>query len=345
MALSTLKDRVRAATTAHPGAVSSSRNRAESTEHSTAPVSVEEAIEQDPQQEAADAVLTWLSRYEGHVTAALPSHLEVGPFLAAVRNVLPGLQRCTPASILQAVMTCARFGLVPDGREAALTAQFGRAVFIPTYRGYIKLMHQSGLVESVRCGVIYEADEWDFTPSAPSPLDFTLRQRPELSAEERGKPILVYAFAWLKGGHRSQVVTVNREQAERVRDEHSVAYQEAEASGSHNSFWHLRFDDMWWKTGLRQLEKVVPLSAELRALVAADDAGDAGAVQILHAPDPEAVALTATAERAHEAAEGSQEKPSATPLPRKRSASRRAQPKRVSRKARGGSRPQKGRRR
>lgn len=336
MAINTLKDRVRAATAVAGTSPGRPARAEDERRHDHAPETPEEAAGHDPQQDAADAVLAWLRRYEEHVTAALPAHLEVGAFLAAVRNVLPGLHRCNPASILQAVMTAARFGLVPDGREAVVTAQFGRAVFIPTYRGYIKLMHQSGLVESVRCGVIYENDEYSFEPSAPPPLDFTLRQRPELSKAERGAPVLVYAFCWLKGGHRSQVVTVNRERAEEIRDEHSIAYQEAEASGAQNSYWHTHFDDMWWKTGIRQLEKVVPASAELRALVAADDAGDAGEVQLLHAPDPETAALTAEAERAHEAAEGSQEAPAAAPLPRKRNTTRRNQPKRTSRRARKG---------
>jgi recombination protein RecT len=334
MALSTLRDRVLANITQAP-ATSGRPAPASTTEAATpaAPATLEEAADGDAVQDSADAVMGWLSRYEGHVTDALPRHMDAGPFLAAVRAVLPSLRSCNPASVLQATITAARFGLVPDGREAVITAEFGRAVFIPTYRGYIALMHRSGQVGSVRVGMVYEGDEYSVEPSAPSPLDFTHRQDPARTEAERGAPLFAYAFAWFTSGHRSQVVTVNREQAEAIRDEHSRAYLEAEVSGRRDSFWHTDFDAMWWKTAARQLEKVVPVSAEVRALVEADRAGEDGQVQILHAPDPEDAALTAEADQAGDAAEASQDEAPAE-LPRKRGGLKRTQPKRTTRAGR-----------
>ncbi|MFD6128677.1 recombinase RecT [Streptomyces diastaticus] len=359
MALTSLRDRVLAniqqapATGGRPAPAPSS---VEGAPAPAAPATLEEAAEADPVQDAADAVMTWLGRYEGHITDALPAGVEPGPYLAAVRRVLPELRSCNPASVLQAVLTGARFGLVPDGREAVITAEYGRAVFIPTYRGYIALMHRSGLVASVRVGMVHEHDEYAVEPSAPSPLDFTHRVDPALSEEQRGRPLFAYAFAWFVNGSRSQVVTVNRERAEEIRDEHSRSYLEAEVSGRRDSFWHTRFTDMWWKTAARQLEKVVPVSAEVRALVEVDRAGEDGRVQVVHAPDPDAEApeegaasadvvledagLEADAERAAEAAEASQE-PAGGSLPRKARGLRRTQPRRTtrrSRKARAGQR-------
>lgn len=342
MALSTLRDRVLAniqqqapATSGRP-APASPTGEAPS---SAAPATLEEAADGDPVQDSADAVMGWLSRYEGHVTDALPSHMEAGPFLAAVRAVLPGLRNCNPASVLQATITAARFGLKPDGRLAVITNEFGRATFIPTYRGYIELMERSGRVASVRVGMVYEGDEYEYEPSAPPPLDFTHRQDP--ARKDRGAPLFAYAFAWSPEGHRSQVVTVNRQEAEEIRDRHSRAYLEAEVSGKRDSFWHTDFDAMWWKTAARQLEKVVPVSAEVRALVETDRAGEDGRVQVLHAPAPEDAApedvtaedaaLEAEADQAGEAAEASQDQAPAH-LPRKRG--KRVQPKRTTRAGR-----------
>ncbi|WP_443333984.1 recombinase RecT [Streptomyces sp. MNU103] len=259
---------------------------------------------------------------------ALPSHMDAGPFLAAVRAVLPSLRACNPASVLQAVLTAARFGLVPDGRLAVITNEFGRATFIPTYRGYVEMWERSGRVASVRVGMVFEGDEYDYEPTAPPPLDFTHKQDP--ARKDRSRPLFAYAFAWKTDGHRSQVVTVNREEMERVRNEHSRAYQEAELTGSRDSTWHTDELAMWLKTAIRQLEKVVAVSAELRALGKVDEAGEDGRVQVLHAPDPEAAALQAEADRAGETAEGSQE---TAPAPIKR---KRVQPRRTSRAARKG---------
>ncbi|MEV0016603.1 RecT family recombinase [Streptomyces tendae] len=263
-----------------------------------------------------DAVQAYLDKHADKFAASLPAHVSLEAFQAPVAALLPRLGRCTPASLRLALLTCARFGLVPDGYEAAIQVQGNKAVFVPTYKGYVRLMYRSGLVASVHCGLVHEHDDWKVTPTAPAPDDFHLSIRPDLSDEERGKALFAYAFVVLKDGSRSQVVYVNRTTAAQVRDEWSYAYKLAEQQGRKDSYWHQRFDHGMQKTALKRLFPWVPTSAELVALAAADDAGERGDVQIVHAPDPERAALLAEAERAHRAAEGSQE---TAPLPVKRS--------------------------
>ncbi|MFZ4266518.1 recombinase RecT [Streptomyces arboris] len=332
MALTSLKDRVRAATSDQP------------TEKAAAvPAVVVEgstpeelrAAEQAESGAATDTVMSWLERYAQDFTEALPSHVDVGSFMAAVRGLLPSLSRCTPASLLQAMLTCARFGLVPDGRHAVIVAEGPFAVFIPMYQGYVDLMYRSGRVGSVHVGLIHEGDDWSFEPTAPAPLDFTHRPRVDLPKAERGAPILAYAFAWMTSGARSAVVMLSREDAEAIRDEYSKAYQRAEDSGAKDSFWHRDFNAAWSKSALRRLHKLVPMSAELVALARVDDAGDAGQVQVIHAPTGEERELLVEAEEQHARAEDSQapEETRARPAPRKR-----VQPKRMTRAQRMGRR-------
>ncbi|MFF5655279.1 recombinase RecT [[Kitasatospora] papulosa] len=320
----TLKDRVMARAGTAPTA------SAEDIQHDRADGAEETPAGHDEQ--AAASFAEWLGRYGRDVEAALPAHIDAGTFLAVVRGTLPDLiGRCTPASILQAVITCARFGLLPDGQQAVITVENRTAVFIPTYRGYVELMYRSGLVKSVVTGMVYEGDEWEFEPTAPAPLDFVHKPQILASAENRGKPLFAYAFAWLDGGVRSAVSIITREKAEEIRDEFSRSYQQAEKTGARNSFWHLRFDDMWVKTALRALAKLVPTSAELRALVAVEQAAEDGRPQILAVLDPEATALEADALRAAAAAEASQDVPTASALPRKASAGRGRTPRRRNR--------------
>ncbi|MFC9604621.1 recombinase RecT [Streptomyces niveus] len=330
MALTSLKDRVRAATTEKP--VKSVPVRpAEVVKDATA----EElhAAERREGGEAADTVLAWLEQYADDFTQALPSHMDAGSFLAAVRSALPGLAYCTPASLLQSLLTCARFGLVPDGRHAVIKAEGKIATFIPMYHGYVELMYRSGRVGSVHVGLIHEKDEWSFEPTAPAPLDFTHRPAVHLPKAERGQAILAYAFCWMESGARSQVVMLSREDAEDIRDEYSSAYRRAQESGKQDSFWHTDFLAMWAKSALRRLHKVVPMSAELVALAKVDDAGDAGQVQVIHAPTDEPQ-LVAEADEAHERAEESQDPQETRP----RIARQRWQPKRTTRAARKGIR-------
>ncbi|WP_199570605.1 recombinase RecT [Streptomyces murinus] len=334
MALSTLKDRVRAATTptAEP-TVEATVTRAADVPQQSTPDELHTSA-QGEGGDVADIALNWLERYGAEFTKALPSHIDNGAFFAAVRAALPGLVRCTPASLLQALLTCARFGLVPDGRHAVIRREGKTAVFVPMAQGYVELMYRSGRVGSIHVGMVHEGDEWNYEPTAPAPLDFTHRPALTVSKKNRGEPILAYAFAWMESGARSQVIVLTREDAEEIRDQYSQAYQRAQESGAKDSFWHTDFPAMWRKSALRRLHKVVPMSAELVALLKADDAGDAGQVQVVHAPAEDAQ-LLAEATVAHDAAEASQDRAetSVRPLPRKRS-----QPKRTTRKGRRGLR-------
>ncbi|MEV3895399.1 recombinase RecT [Streptomyces anulatus] len=332
MALSTLRDRVRMATSEKP------------TEKAAAvPAVVVEgstpeelrAAEQAEGGKATDTVMAWLERYGDDFTQALPSHVDTSSFMAAVRALLPSLSRCTPASLLQAFLTCARFGLIPDGRHAVVTAEGPFAVFIPMYQGYVDLMYRSGRVGSVHVGLIHEGDEWSYEPTAPAPLDFTHRPAVEKPKAERGPVILAYAFTWMTSGARSAVVMLSREDAEAIRDEHSKAYRRAEDSGRSDSFWHRDFNAMWSKSALRRLHKLVPMSAELVALARVDDAGDAGQVQVIHAPTGEERALLVEAEEQHARAEDSQAPEETRPRPVVR---KRVQPRRTTRAERRGMR-------
>ncbi|WP_284576646.1 recombinase RecT [Streptomyces sp. 2P-4] len=331
MALNTLKDRVRMATAEKP--VKAAAVPAVVVEGATG----EElrAAEQAEGGKATDTVMAWLERYGDDFTAALPAHVDTGSFMAAVRAALPALSRCTPASLLQALLTCARFGLLPDGKHAVVKAEGATAVFIPMYQGYVELMYRSGRVGSVHVGLIHEHDEWSFEPTAPAPLDFTHKPRVDLPKAERGPVILAYAFAWMTSGARSAVVMLSREDAEAIRDEYSQAYRRAEDSGRADSFWHRDFNAMWSKSALRRLHKLVPMSAELVALARVDDAGDAGQVQVIHAPTGDGAELLAEADEAHERAEDSQAPEDARERPVSRT---RRQPKRQSRAERRGAR-------
>ncbi|MGC0418336.1 recombinase RecT [Embleya sp. AB8] len=336
MALTTLKDRVRAATTERPEPTADIRPA-----QVVADATPEElhAAEQAEGGETTAAIMKWLDQYGEHFSGALPGCVPAATFMAATRAALPSLTRCTPASLLQALLTCARFGLLPDGRQAVIRCEDGRAVFVPMYQGYVELMYRSGQVGSVHVGLIRAGDEWSVEPSAPAPLDFTFKPALLKDPAERGEAVLAYAFAWLAGGARSQVIILTRPDAEAIRDQYSQAYQRSEESGARDSFWHTHFYEMWRKSALRRLFGLVPTSSELTALERADDAGDGGQVQVVHAPGEDVQAL-AKAVAAHRAAEGSPElQPAAIairPSSRKKSLPPRSQPKRTTRKSRKG---------
>jgi phage RecT family recombinase len=221
-----------------------------------------------------DGKLDWLRQHGTYFTDALPRHVDKAHFIATARAVLPKLANCSNESIITALLACARFGLEPDGKHAAIVPYGKTATFQPMYQGYVDLMYRSRLVDSVHFNWINENDTWDVTPSAPPPGDFLHRPAVHLPRAERGRPILAYAFAWIRGGGRSQVILLNHEDATEIRDTYSKAYAKAEREKTRDSAWHTNFHDMWLKSCVLRLAKRVPTSAELRELIRFDEAAD-----------------------------------------------------------------------
>lgn len=176
----------------------------------------------------------------------MPKHVSVDLFLAALRPVLPKLRKCTPASVLQSVITCARFGLVSDGQQAVITADDRIATFIATYEGYVELMYRSGLVKSVVAQLVYEGDEYEFVPTARAGEDFVHRPNILASKKDR-KPLFAYAFAWLDGGARSNIAIVTLEEAEEIRDEHSKAGRGSRRTGRRRACSEWPWDLVEWE--------------------------------------------------------------------------------------------------
>ncbi|HEY6116144.1 MAG TPA: RecT family recombinase [Candidatus Dormibacteraeota bacterium] len=231
----------------------------------------DEQPEQQPVTDLAvgDTARQWLQRRETFFIDALPRHVDRAHFMAVAHALMPKLKDCTPASIHTSLLACARYGLEPDGRQAAIIPYGEVATFQPMYEGYIDLMYRHPRVDSVHFGWVREKDQWDYTPTEPSPRDFFHKPRIDLSEDERGPVILAYAFAWIDG-RRSQVIILNRDQATKIRDKYSKAFKKAERQGTRDSAWHTDFDAMWAKSAVLRLRKVVPTSTELAELLQAD---------------------------------------------------------------------------
>ncbi|WAZ20239.1 recombinase RecT [Streptomyces cinnabarinus] len=238
---------------------------------------VDEQPEQAPVTDLAvtDTARQWLQRRETYFTDALPRHVDRAHFMAVALAAMEKLKGCSPASLHTALLACCRFGLEPDGRQAAIVPYKGVATFQPMYEGYIELMYRHSRVDSVHFSWVRENDQWDYEPTAPSPRDFFHKPRVDLTDDERGPVILAYAFAWIDG-RRSQVIILNRSQAEQIRNKYSKAYAKAEREKMYDSPWHTDFDAMWAKSAVRRLVKVVPTSHDITELLQADDDADDG---------------------------------------------------------------------
>jgi recombination protein RecT len=200
---------------------------------------------------------------------ALPSHISPQLFIRVTLTVVqqkPALLDCTPESFLGALMSCASLGLMPGTKEAALVP-FGRTcTLIPQWQGLVRMMFNSGQVDSVIAEFIHEHDEWAYVPSRRPPDDFYHAP----AKKDRGEVTHAYAFAWLANGSRSRVAMLDQDEAVYIRNRFSRAYALAESNGRKDSPWHTDFPMMWRKSAVRRIADWVPTSAEMRYYLAAE---------------------------------------------------------------------------
>lgn len=205
-----------------------------------------------------------LEKLKPSLLAVAPKHLTperlVKVALVAAQRT-PRLLDCTPQSLMIAMMHAGELGLEPGGAlghgwlvpfKNNKTGKY-EATFIPGYRGLVYLAHNSGEVESIEAAVVYEKDEFDFDRGfADDGKGGFLKHKPAL--ENAGKPRLAYALAWIKGMKRPKFEVMTKAQIEHVKTR-------SKSTGP-DSPWTTDPDEMWKKTVVKRLAKMLPLSPE-----------------------------------------------------------------------------------
>lgn len=174
-------------------------------------------------------------------------------FLAEVKVAAaraPKLADCSTISIVDALTTCAQLGLSPSGRlgSAYLIPYGEKCTLVIGYRGYVDLAFRSGDVEAFHAEVVREADLFEHEEG----LNPVLRHKP--SEEDGGALRAVYAMAKVRGVwsyvvmYRRQVLPIKQATLAKKRN------------GAPPTPWETAEDEMWKKTAIRRLIKLLPLS-------------------------------------------------------------------------------------
>ncbi len=118
----------------------------------------------------------------------------------------PAILACAPESIIKAAILCARDGLEPDGRHAALIpfndnkAGVKVATYVPMVHGWIRKAFETGEFVTISAHEVKEKDYFDYAYGLNEHLD----HRP--AEGERGETIKFYALYKLKSGGQDFVV-------------------------------------------------------------------------------------------------------------------------------------------
>lgn len=235
---------------------------------------------------------------EKQFRSALPSHIDTHKFLracvTAVQNT-PDLQQAQYESIIASCQKAAADGLIIDNREAALVVFNSKAAngqwvktaqYMPMLNGILKKARQSGEISTISAHVVYQNDTFEYWVDEEGTH---FKHRPELMGD-RGDRVLAYAVAKLKDGS-TQLEVLTKEDIEKVRGVSKSGSDKK--TGAPIGIWAQWPDQMWKKTALRALCKLLPSStdkeSDLYQTLEADnenyDLGDGDAIDITPSRD------------------------------------------------------------
>lgn len=213
-------------------------------------------------------------KVKAELTLLLPKNLSVDRFIRLVLSEVsrnPKLNSCDPREFILAVSTVAQLGL-------ELGPVLGHAFIVPFYnsekdktepqviigyKGMIELAYRSGRVININAWLVYEKDtfevEFGLTPK--------LVHVPNFEDQNRGEIKLAYAVAHLVGGG------VHFE----ILSKHQILKSKPKTG---SKAWGTSPEEMFKKTTVRRLFKMLPISTDMSRAITIDDAADADISQI-----------------------------------------------------------------
>ena len=236
-------------------------------------------------KEQVDSVRGLLEKFKPQMQAALPRHLSPDRMLRLVMTCVasePKLLECTRESLIGAVIQLSQLGLEPGVLGHAYLLPFRdnksntmKVNLIPGYKGLLKLARNSGLILNVQANVVYKQDTFEYE------LGLTPHLK-HIPTDEAVKPAdlrYAYAIVGIKGATEPQWDVMNRREILDVKRSSRAA-----------DFgpWVTHEAEMWKKTVLRRICKLLPASVELQTAIALDEAADAGIPQGLDVIDVDA---------------------------------------------------------
>lgn len=209
------------------------------------------------------------------IRSVVPKHLDPERMMRVALVAIsrsPDLLVCTPQSLLAAFMQASELGLTVSGSlgEAYLVPYWNKkiqakeAIFIVGYRGMANLAIRSEHVTSIEAQVVRQGDSFSYEFGTNA----YLTHRP---ARGNDRPLTdAYAIATMKDGSKKFEVM----QSDEVADVRSRS--QCEKSGP----WVTDEAEMWKKTVVRRLCKLLPLSPESVAAIEASDRNEFGDLNI-----------------------------------------------------------------
>jgi len=177
----------------------------------------------------------------------------------------PTLADCNPASFVMAVINASEMGLDLGIGHAALIPYGGVVQCQVMYQGILELARRSGEILTINADVVREGDVFDYGLG----MDPYITHKPV--AEEGAALTHVYAVAKLANGEK-QFEVMTKKDVMKIK-------ASSKASAKPGSPWTTWETEMWKKSAIKRLCKLLPKSVQLQRAIEIDDAFEVGRAQ------------------------------------------------------------------
>lgn len=177
------------------------------------------------------------------------------------------LLKCSWTSLIRAVIQCAQYGLVPDGRQAHLVPYGQDCTLIIDYKGLVTLIRRSPNVSNMFAFTIHKNDQYEVTLGTNPDIKHSLPK----DGGDRGEPIAAYSVIRYKdGGFDFDVMSVS--DVETVRDH----FAQKNFKGEFSKAWRFSFEEMMKKTVIRRHSKTADISYNVAEAIENDIKAEGG---------------------------------------------------------------------
>ena len=224
-------------------------------------------VEKPIETKNSNQALAILDQSRDKIAKILPQGAQVNRYMAILQsevNKNPDLATCFPASLVGAMLHCARLGLEPGLLNKVYLIPFNNSKLnrkdcnvIVGFEGLCDLAMRTGKLSTIQAHLVYEKDHFEVMLGGESKLV----HRP-LFFSDRGPLVGVYAIAFGKDGSQ-QFEVMTKKEIDDIAKTSKSAY-----------IWEKHYGEMARKTAIRRLCKHLEKTAELSQALQLENAAD-----------------------------------------------------------------------
>lgn len=211
-------------------------------------------------------VHSFMEKQKDLIAKVLPKTITPERMLGIFTMILkssPQLAQCTQQSLIGAVIQTAQLGLQPGNIGHVHLVPFSNkgikeVQLIIGYKGYIELVNRSGKATILNTEVVHANDHFEYEQG----LNPVLRHIPFNG--DRGDKVGVYCIAKNLIANEKVFIYLYKEEVEKVK-------KSSKSAGSEYSPWSTWPEEMWKKTAVKRIAKMLPLSSEEQQALSADE--------------------------------------------------------------------------